>query len=462
MKYSENLSEFLPSYEAKVKTTLIDAETNEVISEEIGHNDLTPHAKRYMAAQFREPLVRNLPGWNNYGQNVQFPFIFDEPLFPFDLIILGGDPVGSEKLQRESSAPYDQIVGFARKTSYTGTDTKRGSLDTSSTKISKDKIKLGFIWNTHAANGTITGFGLGTLEPRYNMKDNAYGVGTSSSTGSDITASNFRRITSFGEYIEDFGFETQNLVIYRKENGEKVFIASSGSTVYVFDKDMKTIFSFIPTSGGTPSSLALANDILIVCVNEYIKGYRINKETGIVDNSTTVFNKATSNQSYTGYVRAVYSEGNIYFSTSTRVNDNSSFVGYPLQDFINLQSIVWENAPIKKNIYNSKLLSGVNYANILAMAFNEKERIWYFNISGTYILTLNEDLTEANLFYPQDASIRQDQILYFEDDMYAVRLGRFLYKGYGPSGMGTKVQLENPITKTNKQLLKIEYEITIK
>ena len=111
-----------------------------------GDNFVGVSAKKRLFSIMLSPITNYFHD-NNRREGISYP----NDVFGRLGIFTNGDIVQANALDM----PEGDEIGYALRTTYSGSDSKRGTLNLSESEVTFDKIKLVFDFPTHAANGTF-------------------------------------------------------------------------------------------------------------------------------------------------------------------------------------------------------------------------------------------------------------------------------------------------------------------
>lgn len=126
---------------------LFDAETGKKVDESGGENYITPAGLDYARWAVREVYAKSMPTGNDFDYTLTDPF---STAYLTD---------SDTQVDVNSSQPEGVLVGWAGKSSYSGSDTKQGALNLTESDATLARAKWVFDWATTAANGTIRSVG---------------------------------------------------------------------------------------------------------------------------------------------------------------------------------------------------------------------------------------------------------------------------------------------------------------
>ncbi len=380
--------------------------------------------------------------------------IFDVPWyfgsFPMSNIILT-DYDGPEDPENEIIM-RGRVIGWAgKKSTYSGSDTKRGSLNSSESFVKPGHIHLVYDWPTHAANGTFQSV-YWNYDPFLNGIFGVIGKKTV-----QVTAPN--------------GYVFLNNILARFKNGKLYFAAREASSnkiaILMYDFDVQTkeitngaVYAVLNTTSIDVFDIASNGDIYVFTANTLFC-------FGTNGMSKNIPGTSQTTRSFSGYPKEFFCIAGQEFYIGARTNTGSS---YPFQvaryDISNLSS------PLEVRMISSTTISPTDL--IYPAHYLPELNMFFMSVYNGYNYFLDRSTLDFSKNTPAPAgsnSYSYFPIVFSQHDKQFLEI-RHLTPSNGdttkrtitisPIGfIGARNLLPSPVTKTNTNTMKLTYDLYI-
>jgi len=385
-------------------------------------------------------VFKNLNG--EWGTNLNFPMSwlvltdYDGPEDPENEIIMRG-----------------RIIGYAdRYSPYSGSDPKRGSLNTVESFVEPQHIHLVYDWPTHAANGTFN-----SVYWNYDYDKNI-SLAIMGKTSRQISAPN-------GYLFVDF-------IQAKPKNGKLYFMGKEAQTnkaaILVYDLNIQSrtitngqVYALLnTTSSFNDFEIAPNGDIYLVSGNTLYCYGQNGSPKNIPGTSQT-------SRSYSGYLLDLFAivGQDVYMESRTSYSNDLQINRYNINDLVNPIDVkVIQRESI--DVYQ-KYCAGMQYILDLNMLVITVDGYIYFvdramlNLSKDTPVRTKVDNNYSSITYDvakkqfieikQTASYNNGQYDYTKRDVTIRPLGF----------IGARNLLPSPVTKTNTNTMKLTYDLYI-
>jgi len=248
------------------------------------HNIIRKQTKDHMRWKMKEDFFRGCPGT-----------LPSEPRYCFNNIVLSTATTTPQESGLEDTG---EIVGWANKSTYSGSDAHRGTINTSESYATNDKVHWVFDWPTHAANGTFQTILWGNIDTTgktflteyYTLKTlgsifNGITWGGGYYWLCDNSADKIHKMNSNYEIIESYNAPDS---IPNGITWGGGFLWLSGANyhkIYKIDPSNMTVISSIPSPENIPQGLAWYDNSLWVTCGTSAMIKKLNPSTGAVLNT---------------------------------------------------------------------------------------------------------------------------------------------------------------------------------
>jgi len=245
------------------------------------HNIIRKPAKDHMIWDMKEDFFRGCPGT-----------LPSEPHYCFNNIVLS---TATTTPQESGLSDTGVIIGWANKTAYSGSDVYRGTINTSESYATNDKVHWVFDWPTHAANGTFqtilwgnisnfafTAFVSLMVDTSYYLSDIALGGGYYwlVNYGNTII-----KMSSNYEILGTYSLANTNLIGITWGNNFLWVSDTNGNKIHKINPENMSIVSSFSAPSNTVRGLAWYNNSLWVVCSSDNTLYELNPATGTVISS---------------------------------------------------------------------------------------------------------------------------------------------------------------------------------
>lgn len=251
------------------------------------HNIIRKPAKDHMIWKMKEDFFRGCPGT-----------LPSEPSYYLNNIVLSTATTTPQESGLEDTG---KIVGWADKTTYSGSDVYRGTINTAESYATNDKVHWVFDWPTHAANGTFQTIIWGNIYTTektffteyYTLKTLSSGFNGITWGGgyywlSDNGADKIHKMNSNYEIIESYNAPDSVPNGITWGDGFLWLSGASSNKIYKINPSNMTVISSIPSPEYDPQGLAWYDNSLWVTCGSSTTIKKLNPSTGAVLNTIII------------------------------------------------------------------------------------------------------------------------------------------------------------------------------
>lgn len=464
------LEKFKPYNQARAMHTieLFDAKTGELVERTTSENFISKNTeaiqKMYaLAALFSlqaggdSTSFRLEQGWENDKYSFSDPAkvkdferVDNDSDSPLRYLVLTNDD-SKEEPEKETLLKGDLIGWADRMNTYSGNDTKRGTINTAESYAEPGHLRLVFDWPTHAANGTFNSVNFASY---YNFNDYNYWLGyryieitppenyyfSAGAFGCKVKDGKlyipgYSKNDSFSQYIfvydidlENFEIDTENPQIYNTA-------AINNSNDYLFSFDIAPDGSIWYTDNGAR-------------LWHYGKDGQRLPIPGISGNYLQTGGSSSQGMVIVG--------NELWVETGT--DANPILTRYSLNDFsepLDVRELT--GGPALNRIYDF-YLDYIPELNLIAVKGNY---YIHFYDRGTYSfkqntpMRANADNDSAQKFYFHQGEQTLAHLEFYEGNSYWDANFRFA------GNLGARNLLPSPVTKTSQNTMKLTYDLYI-
>lgn len=310
-----------------------------------------------------------------------------------------------------------KTIGWANKSTYSGSDTQRGTPNAAESYADNNKVHWVFDWPTHAGNGTFqTIIWANTLSCAIQYKDYTLGILSSYSSGFGLASDGtylyalnssgvLYKLNTSGSVVDQFNTSVPGYYYFR------FGMTFDGTYLWVMDKD-GVLYKL--TTNGT----------LISSVSTGLPASATYKDTG--------WGIAFKN----GYIFALRDNGYLY-----KISTNGEIIGTPANTGVS-------------GAYSAGF--GLATDGEYFYAINADGTLWKFREDGTNVYQVSRNIipgVNVGVGY---------SIAFLNGKFYALGMkestSSYLVEFFGSARYLARTRLATPITKTNQQTMKIQYD----
>lgn len=352
-------------------------------------NMITQLTKNHMIWKMKEDFFRGCPGT-----------LPGEPGYYLNNIVLTSSTLPPQDIAMQDTG---NVIGWANKSTYSGSDAHRGTINTAESYATNDKVHWVFDWPTHAANGTFQTILWGNID-----------TGT---TGLNSMWSTLYNMVQ-GRYIQGLA-----------HGGGYYWLSTTYSSYpYIFkiDPNSFTNIANYGTPDNAPRGITWGNNFLWLAGQEKDEIYKIDPA-----NMTTVSSFSTPYADprgltwYNNHLWVICGDNKIYELNP----DTGTVLSYLIPPKGNTQTLYFDN---NGNIWAS-----------------DPSIIYKFNPSTGAILTLIDSPTNTIV----GIYLNEDGSLIVADNGYSGRIVKIT-----DLQIGARTLLPQPVTKTSTNTMKVQYD----
>jgi hypothetical protein len=440
-----------PYFSSQITLQLRDGTTNKLIQEEVGKNFTANQAVRYAKYLQRSQFKSGLASIG--GTDTDYPQHSASSSLVLTNSSLTPDPTN------EWTMP-GQLVGYANKTDYAGTDTFLGTPNANQLDAQPGYTKWVFDWPTHAGNGTINS--VGWCATTY----------ASSLTDWRALASSYLSTCT----IEQNWSTPQNWRYFARANTNLSFGNTANTVVYVLNStfqqtttfnvngqftavrglawDSGNSFLWVIGDNGGARRIAAYNSAGVLQTGPYTTTTR--SYYSLTHDGTKLWSLTNSNENHTAWSISTANGSDVSnFNFTTFKSTQGSYGGYN-----QATGLCWDSTNqrlwIKTSYNNSLNWDNGEYPTVRSSA------MYAYDTSGNQV-AINVSLLAWNptangytaLCYPPSTLTDVDII---DQSQFITILSSNMYR-FRLDGMGTRYKLDSPVVKNNTQTLKVIYQI---
>jgi len=440
-----------PYFSSQITLQLRDGTTNKLIQEEVGKNFTANQAVRYAKYLQRSQFKSGLSGIG--GADTDYPQHHTSSSLVLTNSSLTPDPTN------EWTMP-GQLVGYANKATYAGTDTFLGTPNTNQLDAQPGYTKWVFDWPTHAGNGTINS--VGWCSTTY----------STSSTDAYTLASSYLSTCT----IEQNWSTPQNWRYFARANTNLSFGNTTSTIVYVLNStfqqtttfnvngqftavrglawDSGNSFLWIIGDNGSARRIAAYNSAGVLQTGPYTTTTR--SYNSLTHDGTKLWSLTNSSENHTAWSISTADGSDVSnFNFTTFKSTAPSYSGYN-----QATGLCWDST-------NQRLWIKTHYTNTYNWGYTytptgRAGAMYAYDTSGNQV-AIDVSLAAWNpagnnwtLLWPSPSTYTDVDII--DQSQFITILGSTMYR-FRLDGLGTRYKLDSPVVKNNTQTLKVIYQI---